>query len=178
MDVYGKGIVAEDHNEAGKLSGANSDPKVLLKKINEALKILKADPNVDPTKIGAIGYCFGGKAVIELALDGQELKGGVVSFHGILSSKNLVAGAKKVKTKMLIHHGAADTFTPKDAVDLFVKTLNDAKAPLQFVVHPGADHGFTVPSASSRNIPGLSYNKKADYASFESMKAFFAENFK
>lgn len=178
MDVYGKGIVAADHNEAGKLSGANGDSKVLLKKINEALKILKADPNVDPSKIAAIGYCFGGMGVIEIALDGQDLKGGIVSFHGMLGSKNLASGAKKVKTKMLIHHGADDPFIPKEAVATFIKTLEDAKAPLTFVSHPGAVHGFTRPGSEKHGLPGLAYNKQADYSSFESMKAFLAANFK
>jgi dienelactone hydrolase len=178
MDVYGKGIVAADHNEASKLSGANGDSKALLKKIAEAIKILKADPNVDPSKIAAIGYCFGGMGVIEIALDGQDLKGGIVSFHGMLGSKNLVSGAKKVKTKMLIHHGADDPFIPKEAVSNFVKTLEDAKAPLTFVSHPGAVHGFTRPGAEKAGLQGLAYNKAADYSSFESMKSFLAENFK
>ncbi|TGN17380.1 dienelactone hydrolase family protein [Leptospira idonii] len=178
MDVYGKGVVTTDHNEAGKLSGANGDPKAFLKKIKKALEILKADPNVDPTKIGAIGYCFGGKGIVELALDGTELKGGVVSFHGMLSSPNLTSGSKKIKTKILVHHGADDPFIPKEAVETFVKTLTEAKAPLTFISHPGAVHGFTRPGAEKHGLPGLAYNKKADYASFESMKAFFAENFK
>ncbi|MDF3818626.1 dienelactone hydrolase family protein [Leptospira sp. 96542] len=178
MDIYGKGIMAKDHNEAGKLSSANGDAKVLLKKINKALEILKSNPNVDSTKIGAIGYCFGGKGVIELALDGSQLKGGVVSFHGLLGSQNLVSGSKKVKTKILVHHGADDPFMPKETVTNFVKVLTDAKAPLTFVAHPGAVHGFTRPGSEKHGLPGLAYNEKADYASFESMKNFFAENFK
>jgi dienelactone hydrolase len=178
MDVYGKGVVATDHTEAGKLSGANGDSKSYLKKINKAIEILKADPDVDPNQIGAMGYCFGGKGVIELALDGAQLKGGVVSFHGMLGSQNLKNGAKKVKTKMLIHHGAKDPFMPKEMVENFVQILTDAKAPLTFVSHSGAVHGFTRPGAESHGIPGLAYNEKADYASFESMKSFFAENFK
>ncbi|MCZ8155869.1 MAG: dienelactone hydrolase family protein [Leptospira sp.] len=178
LDLYGKGIVANNHEEAGKLSNANGDSKILLKKINEALKILKSNPDVDPSNIAAIGYCFGGKAVIELALDGQVLKGGIVSFHGMLGSNNLATGAKKVKTKMLIHHGADDPFMSKEVVSTFVKTLEEAKAPFTFVAYPGAQHGFSKPSADSYGIKGLSYNKKADYASFESMKSFLAENFK
>lgn len=178
MDIYGKGILAKDHVEAGKLSSANGDPKILLKKIYKALEILKSNPNVDSSKIGAIGYCFGGGGVIELALDGADLKGGVVSFHGFLASKNLASGVKKIKTKVLVHHGADDPFIPKASVDTFVKTIADAKAPVSFVSHPGAVHGFTRPGAEDRGLPGLAYNKKADYASFESMENFFAANFK
>ncbi|MCG6146908.1 dienelactone hydrolase family protein [Leptospira levettii] len=178
MDVYGKGIVAKDHVEAGKLSSANGDPKILLKKIYKAIEILKSNPNVDPTKIGAIGYCFGGGGVIELALDGADLKGGVVSFHGMLGSKNLATGVKKIKTKVLVHHGADDPFIPKNVVETFVKTITEAKAPVTFVSHPGAVHGFTRPGAEKHGLPGLAYNEKADYASFESMKDFFAKNFK
>ncbi len=178
MDVYGKGIIAKDHVEAGKLSGANGDPKVILKKIYKALDILKSNPNVDSSKIGAIGYCFGGGGVIELALDGADLKGGVVSFHGMLGSKNLASGAKKIKSKVLVHHGADDPFIPKTAVDTFIKTVTDAKAPVTFISHPGAVHGFTRPGSEGHGLPGLAYNEKADYASFDSMKAFFAANFK
>ncbi|MCB1142300.1 MAG: dienelactone hydrolase family protein [Leptospiraceae bacterium] len=178
MDVYGKGIVTNDHNEAGKLSGANGDSKSFLKKINYALKLLKENPDVDPNKIGAIGYCFGGKGVIEIALDGQELKGGVVSFHGMLMSQNLKTGAKKVKTKMLVHHGAADPFMDPKMVEEFVKTLKDANAPLEFVSHPGAKHGFTKLGAEKHGLDGLAYNAEADAKSFQSMKEFFATNFK
>ncbi|PJZ47434.1 dienelactone hydrolase family protein [Leptospira brenneri] len=178
MDVYGKGIIAKDHVEAGKLSGANGDPKIILKKIYKALEILKSNPNVDGNKIGAIGYCFGGGGVIELALDGADLKGGVVSFHGMLGSKNLTAGAKKIKSKVLVHHGADDPFIPKTAVDTFIKTVTEAKAPVTFISHPGAVHGFTRPGSEDHGLPGLAYNEKADYASFESMKDFFAANFK
>lgn len=178
MDVYGKGILAKDHVEAGKLSSANGDPKILLKKIYKAIEILKSNPNVDSAKIGAIGYCFGGGGVIELALDGADLKGGVVSFHGMLGSKNFATGVKKIKTKVLVHHGADDPFIPKNVVENFQKTITEAKAPVTFVSHPGAVHGFTRPGAEKHGLPGLAYNEKADYASFESMKDFFAKNFK
>lgn len=178
MDVYGKGILAKDHVEAGKLSGANGDPKIILKKIYKALDILKSNPNVDSSKIGAIGYCFGGGGVIELALDGADLKGGVVSFHGFLGSKNLTSNVKKIKSKVLVHHGADDPFVPKASVETFIKTVTDAKAPVTFVSHPGAVHGFTRPGSEKHGLPGLAYNEKADYASFDSMKTFFAANFK
>ncbi|BDA77390.1 dienelactone hydrolase [Leptospira kobayashii] len=178
MDVYGKGVVTEDHNEAGKLSAANRDPKAFLKKIYKALEILKADPNVDPNQIGAIGYCFGGKGVLELAFDGANLKGGVVSFHGMLPRPNLGKGSKPVKSKILVHHGGDDPFISKEVVAEFTKNLTDAKVPFSFVSHPGAVHGFTRPGSEKHGIPGIAYNAKADYASFESMKAFFAENFK
>lgn len=178
MDVYGKGIIAKDHVEAGKLSGANGDPKNILKKIYKAIDILKSNPNVDVSKIGAIGYCFGGGGVIELALDGADLKGGVVSFHGFFGSKNLATGAKKIKSKVLVHHGADDPFVPKSSVETFIKTVTDAKAPVTFISHPGAVHGFTRPGSEKQGLPGLAYNEKADYASFDSMKTFFAANFK
>lgn len=133
---------------------------------------------MDSSKIGAIGYCFGGGGVIELALDGSDLKGGVVSFHGFLGSKNLASGVKKIKSKVLVHHGADDPFVPKASVETFIKTVTDAKAPVTFVSHPGAVHGFTRPGSEKHGLPGLAYNEKADYASFDSMKAFFAANFK
>ncbi|WP_411823933.1 dienelactone hydrolase family protein [Leptospira sp. 'Mane'] len=178
MDVYGKGVTTEDHNEAGKLSAANRDPKVFLKKIYKALEVLKADPNVDPNQIGAIGYCFGGKGVLELAFDGANLKGGVVSFHGMLPRPNLGKGSKPIKSKILVHHGGDDPFISKEVVDGFTKSLTDAKVPFTFVSHPGAVHGFTRPNSEKHGIPGIAYNAKADYSSFESMKSFFAENFK
>ncbi|MCB1179414.1 MAG: dienelactone hydrolase family protein [Leptospiraceae bacterium] len=179
MDMYGKGIVTDDHKKAGELSGAyGKDRKLMMKRINKALEILKSNPNVDSSKIAAIGYCFGGMSVLELALSGEELKGGVVSFHGMLASPNLKSGSKKVKTKVMIHHGADDGFMKKESVDEFVKTLKDAKVDLSFTSYPGAAHGFTRPGAGDHGIPGLAYNQSADYASFNAMKKFLSENFK
>ncbi len=119
-----------------------------------------------------------GKGVLELAFDGASLKGGVVSFHGMLPRPNLGKGSKPVKSKILVHHSGDDPFISKEVVAEFAKILTDAKVPFTFVSHAGAVHGFTRPGSEKHGIPGIAYNAKADYASFESMKAFFAENFK
>lgn len=171
-DVYGKGIRPQPPaagQEAGKYKG---NRPLLRERVNAALEVLRKDPNTDPARIAAIGYCFGGTAVIELARSGASVKG-VVSFHGGLDSPTPGDG-KNIKCKVLALHGADDPFVPKDEIAAFEKEMKDAGVEYKLVQYPGAVHAFTQKAAGSDNSKGAAYNEAADKASWEEMKTFFS----
>ena len=178
MDPFGDGQTTDDPRVAGKLSGAlrGNDRTVLRQRASAALEILKKDPHVNPAKLAAIGYCFGGTTVLELARSGADVAG-VVSFHGGLSTPN-PADAKNIKGKVLICHGADDTFESPEEIAGFKKEMNDGNVDWQMNIYSHAVHGFTNPLADSHHIPGIAYNADADRRSWEAMKAFFEEIFK
>jgi dienelactone hydrolase len=178
MDPYGNGQTTSDPAVAGKLSGVlrGNDRTVLRQRAEAALALLKKDPHVNPAKIAAIGYCFGGTTVLELARSGADVLG-VVSFHGGLSTPN-PADAKNIKAKLLICQGALDSFESPEEIAGFQKEMNDAHVDWQMNIYSGAVHAFTNPNADSFHIPGIAYNAEADRRSWQAMKDFFAEIFK
>ena len=142
-----------------------------------ALEKLKGFSQTDPTKVGAIGYCFGGAQVLNLAKMGEDLKG-VVSFHGNL---NVVPAKKDIlKARILICHGAADPFVPQTEVNLFKKDMDSIGATYTFIAYEGATHAFTNPNASAMgekfNMP-IKYDATADTASWNDMKSFLKQIF-
>ena len=174
-DIYGKGIRPQTVADAGALAGKyKADRPLLRARVNAALDVLKANPNVDPGKLAAIGYCFGGTSVLELARSGADVKG-IVSFHGGLSSPT-PQDAQNIKAKVLALHGAADPFVKADEVAAFEKEMKDANVNYRLIKYPGAMHGFTNPD--NKNVPpGVLYNEAADKASWKEMKEFFKEIF-
>jgi dienelactone hydrolase len=172
-DIYGKGVHPQTVEEAGAMAGKFKADRALLRaRVKVALDVLKAVPNVDTTKLAAIGYCFGGTAVLELARSGADVKG-VVSFHGGLSSPT-PRDARKIKAKILVLHGAADPFVKADEVAAFEKEMRRAKVNYRLIKYPGAMHGFTNPD--NKNVPpGALYNEAADKASWIEMQKFFKE---
>ena len=173
VDMYGGGKTTTHPEEAQAfLVEAIKDPAVLAARFNAALEVLKQDPNVDPERIGAVGYCFGGMVVLSMARAGADLDA-VVSFHGALPSGPVDSG--KVKAHVLVATGAADTFVPADTVESFRKAMERAGAAVHVVTYPDAKHGFTNPDAASFNMPQLAYNAAADTASFQAMRALFQE---
>ena len=173
-DVYGKGIRAKDASEAGRLAGKyKGDLPLLRSRARAAFDTLAKDPRVDPARIFAIGYCFGGTTALELARSGAPLAG-VVSFHGGLSTKD-PADAKNVKGRVLVLHGAADPYVPPAEVAAFQKEMDEAKVDWQMVLYAGAVHSFTNPAAGNDPSKGAAYDERADRRSWEAMKAFFAE---
>lgn len=173
MDMYGKGIRAKDHKEAGELSGTyGKDRKLMRSRLETALAFLKARPEIDPAKIVVMGYCFGGLAAIEAGLMGADVKG-IASFHGALAFPTIAADAKNVKAPVLIHHGGADKFIPAKDIQTLKTEFDKAKVKYQFIVHDGAVHGFT----NKFNDPihkehGMAYDAKADLASWASFLSF------
>jgi len=174
-DIYGKGVRPKDTSEAGALAGKyKSDRALLRQRVNAALDQLKKSELVDPKRIAAIGYCFGGTTVLELALSGAEVNG-VVSFHGGLDAPS-PADAKNIQCKVLVQAGADDPFQKPEDLDAFQKEMRDAKVDWQITFYGGAVHSFTQPDPGFSN-PGAHYNEKADKRSWQAMKDFFAEIF-
>lgn len=173
-DVYGKGVRADNPKDAAALAGKyKADRKLLRARINAALDFLRKQERVNPQIIGAIGYCFGGTTVLELARSGADVKG-VVSFHGGLGSP-APADAKNIKSKVLVLHGADDPFVPADEVLAFQKEMRDAKVDWQLKAYGGAVHSFTDKSAGDDNSKGSAYNAQADVRSWREMTVFWDE---
>ena len=174
-DMYGEGIRPQTHEEAGREAGIYKNDRLLMRaRAGAALDLLTEHPLVDSSKIGAIGYCFGGTAVLELARSGADVKG-VVSFHGDLSTPD-PASAKNIKGKVLIEQGGNDSFT-LSGVEAFKKEMGDAGVDMRFESYPGAVHSFTVKEAGNDPTTGTAYNEEADKKSWDSMRAFFEEIF-
>ena len=180
VDMYGDGKQAMHPDEAGKFSSElmkNFD--TAKARFTAAMDFLKKQSAVDPREIAAIGYCFGGGVVLNMARQGVDLKG-VASFHGGLASvKPAQPGA--VKAKILVLHGENDKFTTPEQIDAFKKEMKDAGADLKFITYPGAMHGFTNPDADAYgkrfNLP-LGYDAKADSRSWEELGKFLGRIFK
>ncbi len=176
VDMYGDGIVAKDHEEAAKLSGAyRSDRAKTRERARAGYEVLKNNPLVDPEKMAAIGYCFGGMTVLEMARAGFDLKG-VVSFHGGLDTPT-PAEPGVIKAKVLVLHGADDPHSGAESVSKFEDEMRRAGTDWQVVLFGGAVHGFTVPSAGSDKSTGVAYDEKADKRSWGMMRQFFDEIF-
>ena len=175
VDMYGDGRQAGHPDEAGKFSSElmkNFD--VAKARFAAALEFLKQQPTVAADRIAAIGYCFGGGGILNMARQGSELKG-VVSFHGSLAAIK-PAQAGNVKAKILVLHGADDKLISPEQIEAFKQEMKTVKADFQFISYPGAIHSFTNPDADTYakkfNLP-LGYNADADRKSWEEMKKFF-----
>jgi dienelactone hydrolase len=178
VDMYGSGRVADSPAKATTYSGPfYKDPQKGKVRIDSAIAKLKTFDVVDPNNIGAIGYCFGGGVLLNTARLGDDLKG-VVSFHGSL----IGTPARKdlLRTKILVCHGNADQFiTAKDVAE-FKKQMDSIGASYTFIGYDGATHAFSNPDATELGqkfkMP-IAYNAKADTASWNAMKDFFAKLF-
>lgn len=175
-DIYGKGIRPPTPAAAGAEAGKYKSNRALLRaRVNAGLAVLQKNEFVDPRRIAAIGYCFGGTTVIELARSGADLAG-VVSFHGGLDSP-APADGKSIKCKVLACHGADDPFVPAQDLAAFASEMRDGGADWQLIQYGGAVHSFTDWNADG-SMKGAQYNEKADKRSWEDMKQFFGEIFK
>ncbi len=177
LDIYGKGIRPQDTKEAGALAGKyKGDRELLRRRANAGLAVLKKHELTDPQRVAAIGYCFGGTTVIELARSGADIAG-VVSFHGALDSPKPEDG-KNIKCRVLALHGADDPFVPAKDVTAWEDEMREAHVDWQLVKFGGAVHSFTQWNAGNDNSKGAAYNEKADKRSWEDMKEFFGEIFR
>jgi dienelactone hydrolase len=177
VDMYGKGKVAGGPEEASALAQAvRSDIGLWRQRAMAGLDVLRKDPRTDATRIAAIGYCFGGATVQQLAYAGAPVQR-IVSFHGgfiILSPEE----AKAVKAKILICHGGADPFSTPQAMQDYIAAMDKAGLDWQMIIFGGAKHAFTNPQADKAGIEGVGYSKSADDRSWKYMKDFFGEIFR
>ena len=179
VDMYGDGKQADHPEHAGKFAGeVMKNMEVAKARFQAGMRLLREHKTVNPQKIAAIGYCFGGAIVLEMARLGTDLNG-VVSFHGSLGTAN-PAKPGGVKTKVLVLNGAADPFVPPEQVAQFKKEMDSAGVDYKFVSYEGAKHGFTNPDADTFgkkfNMP-LEYNAQADQQSWTEMQLFFKKIF-
>lgn len=165
-DMYGEGKTTPHPKDAGAMAtNVRSNQEEWLARANAAVDVLKHDEHVDAEKLVAIGYCFGGSTVLQLAIQGSDLDA-VVSYHGALP-KIAPADLAKVKAKVFVYHGADDAFIPKEAVEQFQQAFKEANASLTFVAFPGVRHSFTVPDAGKHGIEGMKYDENADKSSWQ-----------
>jgi dienelactone hydrolase len=176
LDMYGKGVRAKDAKEAASLAGKYKDDRKLMRARAQAgLDVLTKQSRTDSTRVAAIGYCFGGTTVLELARAGTPIKG-VVSFHGDLATPT-PEDAKNIKAKVLACHGADDPFVPAKVVSDFEAEMRKGGVDWQLISYGNAVHSFTNSGAGNDNKRGAAYNADADHRSWAAMQQFFAEIF-
>jgi dienelactone hydrolase len=172
-DMYGDNKTTDDPKEAGQLAGeVKKNPQVAKERLEAALDQLKSSDKVDPDKLAAIGYCFGGGMALNMARWNMPVKG-VVSFHGDLSNDQ--KKPEKIESKVLVATGDADAFVPPKAVAAFEDEMKAAGADYTVLHYPDAVHAFTNPKADDHHIGNIKYNEKADKESWQAMKDFLAE---
>lgn len=173
LDMYGKGKSTKEIAKAQDWSGHFRGSPLLRQRALAGLEVLRANPHVDARRIAAIGYCFGGTTVMELAYSGAPLTG-VVSFHGSLPAPK-PADFKNVKAKILVCHGADDAYVSSKNIAEMQSALNAANTDWQMIYYSGAVHSFTNPDADNANVSGVAYNADADRRSWQHMQAFLTE---
>ena len=176
-DMYGDNKVTTHAKDAkGWMQQITSNVGAWQNRANLGLEVLKNHKLTDNDKTAAIGYCFGGATVMQMAYAGSDVNG-VVSFHGSLPPAS-ESQAKSVKTRIMVAHGNADPFVPAEKVSAFRSALDNAGVGYEFNGYDGAKHAFTNPGAGEYGMDALAYNEQADQRSWQAMQDFFAEIFK
>ncbi len=175
-DIYGKGVRASDRNEASQLAGKyRGDRELMRGRVNAGLEALRGHERSDDARLAAIGYCFGGGVVLELARSGADVNG-VVSFHGNLDTPD-PSDANNISARVLVCHGAADPYVPWEDVSGFRKEMEDAGVDYHLTAYGGAVHSFTHREAGDDPSQGAAYDADADRRSWGHMQIFFDELF-
>jgi dienelactone hydrolase len=173
LDLYGKGVLGTDPEENTRLMTPFLEDRSLLQsRITQALATMQAQEEVDANRCAAIGFCFGGLCVLDLARIGTDIKG-VISFHGLFNPPGNT-GDKKIRAKVLALHGNEDPMVPVDAVTALESELTAAGADWQIHVYGKTMHAFTNPEANMAEM-GMMYNADADRRSWQTMKNFLEE---
>lgn len=170
-DMYGGGKLFTGQTEVGPVFQAlQEDPQRLRGRVLAAFEALRARPEVDEGRVGAIGFCFGGQCVLELARSGAQARS-VVSFHGLLhTSQPARAGA--VKAKVLVLTGGRDPYAPAEAVAALQREMTEAEADWQLTVYGEGWHAFTDPNPKKAEVPGVRYDPLLDRLSWAQATAF------
>jgi dienelactone hydrolase len=176
-DMYGNGKFTEHPKEAGEFAGeVRKNLKTWQGRALAGLKVLQDSDLVDGKNLAAIGYCFGGSTALQLAYLGAPLKA-VATFHAALPVPTQEQ-ASAIKPRILICHGADDSFIPQETIDKFKAALDSVKVDYKFQSYPGAVHSFTVPGVDKVGMKGLAYNAAADQQSWAAMQALFRDTLK
>jgi dienelactone hydrolase len=173
-DMYGDGVAGNRQRIMATIGALRADRDRLAKRGQAGIDLLKSHPQVDG-RIAAVGYCFGGMTVLEMARHGAELAG-VVSVHGSLETTR-PAGPGAIRAKVLVCHGALDPHVPTAQVTAFADEMRDARADWQLIVYGGAMHGFTHETADGTQTPGVAYHGPSDARSSLAIRVFLAEAF-
>lgn len=174
VDIYGKGVRPTVQAEKAALAGQYKGDRALFRsRLIAGLEFARAQPGVQADNVAAIGYCFGGTGVLELARMGAPVRG-VVSFHGGLDRGDAET-VKPIRAKVLVLHGADDPFVPEKDIAAFIAEMREAQADWQMVTYGNAVHSFTDESAGNDSSRGAAYNREADLRSWEAMQAFLRE---
>jgi dienelactone hydrolase len=176
-DTHGGGAVFNDMPRLGPaIQTLYNDRAEWRSRARAALDALIARPQVDGSRIAAIGFCFGGTTCLELARSGAPLAA-IATFHaGLLPESPADAG--RIRAKVLVCHGADDPLMKKENVDAVMAEFRRDKVDWQFIYYGNAGHSFTDPEADKRNVPGFAYNKVVEERSWTVMRHLFDEAFK
>jgi dienelactone hydrolase len=174
-DMYGKGVVTKNPEEARRLAGHLRGTPLMRKRALAGLELLKQNQLADPKRLAAIGFCFGGTTVLELAYAGADLSG-VVSFHGGLVPVK-PEDQKNIKAKILVLHGADDPLIKPEEIAAFQEALRQAGADWEMIYYGGAVHSFSNPEAGSDKSKGAAYDPRTAARSWSQMQLFFQEIF-
>ena len=173
-DMYGAGVLGDRERMMESLTAMRDDPDVLLRRTRAGLAAL-AESSGHDGRFAAVGFCFGGLAVLTLARAGEDLAA-AVSIHGALATSRPAAPGA-VRARLLACHGAADPHVPLADVTAFAEEMNHAGADWQLIMYGGAQHGFTHSRAVPGETPGVAYDPAADARSFAAVRTFLAEAF-
>lgn len=173
LDLYGKGVLGSGPEENAALMQPFLDDRAMLqRRMTQALELARAQEAVDASRIAALGFCFGGLCVLDLARSGADLQG-VVSFHGLLHPAPNVSG-RKIRAKVLALHGWDDPMATPDQVAALGRELTAAEADWQIHAYGLTTHAFTNPAANNP-AAGTAYNETADRRSWRAMRNFLSE---
>lgn len=172
MDTFGEAVTGRDQAMT-IIGGLMGDLPTLRARANAALDIVKAQPNVDPKRTAAIGFCFGGTTVLELARSGADVCG-VVGFHSGLTT-TAPQDAKNIRCKVMVCLGTDDPIIPGEQRDAFIKEMRASKADWRMEIYGGAGHSFTNREVDAMGLPGFAYHEATDRRSWRAMCDFFDE---
>ena len=173
MDMYGEGRTTTDAVSAEAWARTTRTGALARERASCALRWLQKHPGVSPVRVGAVGFCFGGSVVLELARSGADLRG-VASFHGGLATPS-PAQSHTLKASILVLHGGDDRFISDEELLAFQREMRSAKADWQLLIFGNAVHSFSNPDSDAANIPGVAYHALTDRRAWSAFEHFLEE---
>jgi dienelactone hydrolase len=174
-DYYGEDITAFEQSQP-LAKALRQDNAIYRRRLASAIDAMQALPGAQGLALGAIGFCMGGQAALEMARAGAQLSA-VVSFHGLLGTAQPASAGDRIHPRILVLHGDADPMVPREQVTRFMQEMDSAGANWHLHVYSGVKHGFTDPASDQRALEAVAYNASADRQSWAAMHAFFNEIF-